>query len=335
VLILNHPDLAAPDSLEGQSDEEIYRWKTEYDVATVLKERGHEVRKLHVMDELRPIRELVEEWKPHIVFNLLEEFHGISEFDQHVVAYLELLGVPYTGCNPRGLVLARGKALSKKLVGHHRIRVPGFTVVRRGRRARLPRALAWPVIVKSLTEEASLGISQASVVDREEKLAERVRFIHEKLGTDAIIEEFIEGREFYVGVLGNQRLTVLPVYELNFGKLGDGTSIATERVKHDTKYQDKLGIDCQPARDLPPELERAFVRTTKRIVHILELDGYARVDYRLRGEDEIVFLEANPNPEVAMHEEFASAAEAAGYDYADLLQAIVNLGLRRARRSAR
>jgi len=330
VLLLNHPALAAPDSAEGAAPEEQAVWKTEYDVTATLRRLKHEVLKLHVADELGPVRAAVEEWKPHVVFNLLEEFAGLAVFDQHVVSYLELLGAPYTGCNPRGLMLARGKGLAKKLVGYHRIRTPGFAVFARGSKARRPKALAFPLIVKSLTEESSLGISQASVVDDDEKLAERVAFVHDKLGTDAIAESYIAGRELYVSVLGNQRLTVLPIWELVFEKLPEGNAaIATARVKHDLKYQKKVGISDRPAEDLSPEQRQAIVRVSRRIYRILELDGYARLDFRLSPDGALYFLEANPNPEIARDEEFARAAEAAGLRYAELIQRLLSLALHR------
>ncbi|HZL99063.1 MAG TPA: D-alanine--D-alanine ligase [Planctomycetota bacterium] len=330
VLLLNHPALAAPDSAEGATAEEQAVWKTEYDVATTLRRLGHEVLKLHVQDELQPIRAAIEEWKPQVVFNLLEEFAGLAVFDQHVVSYLELLGVPYTGCNPRGLMLARGKGLAKKLVGYHRIRTPGFLVLPRGSKPRRPKALGFPLIVKSLTEEASLGIAQASVVDDDGKLAERVAFVHEKLGTDALAESYIAGRELYVSVLGNERLTVLPVWELVFEKLPEGhAAIATARVKHDPKYQKKVGIADRPAEDLSPEQRQAIARVSRRIYRILELDGYARLDFRLAADGALFFLEANPNPEIARDEEFARAAEAAGLKYPELIQRLLSLALRR------
>lgn len=332
VLVLMHASLMPPDSLEGYTEKEVYVWKTEYDVVTRLRELGHEVQPLGVSDELTPIRTAITEWKPHIVYNLLEEFHGLTEFDQHVVSFLELMQVRYTGCNPRGLVLARDKALSKKLLVYHRIRVPGFVVFPRGRRARRPRGLDFPLIVKSLTEEASLGISQASIVDNEENLVERVRFVHESVGTAAIVEQFVEGREFYVGVIGNRRLEVLPVWELTFENMPSGSAaIATARVKHSPEYQKKRGIYQQPATDLLPALSEQIARISKRIYRILELDGYARIDYRLNPQGELYFLEANPNPEIAESEEFASAAQAAGVSYPQLLQKILNLGLQRSR----
>jgi len=330
VLHLTNPHFLPPESDEGYTTQEINLWKTDYDVVQTLRDLGHEVASLAVDDELGPIREAVEDLRPHIVFNLLEEFAGIPEFDQHVVSYLELLGVPYTGCNPRGLTLSRGKALSKKIVSYHRIRTPRFAVFPRGRKVRRPRRLALPLIVKSLTEEASKGIAQASVVDDDDKLEARVRFMHESLDTDVIAEEFIEGRELYVGVLGNTRLTVLPVWELRFGELQDrAATIATAKVKHDVAYQDRWKIDHGPARDIDDALRARIVKRSKRVCRILSMDGYARVDYRLDREGRLYFLEANPNPEIAWEEEFASAAEAAGIGYPDLIRRIVGLGLRR------
>lgn len=329
ILVLMHPSLVPPETREGHSDKEYAQWKTEYDVVTTLRGLGHEARPLGVCDELQPIRAAVEEWKPHVVFNLIEEFHGLRQFDQHVVSFLELLQVPYTGCNPTGLVLAREKALSKKLLHYHRLRVPAFAVFPKGRKVKRRKSLQFPLIVKSLTEEASEGISQASVVDSEEKLAERVRFVHERIGTDAIAEQYIAGRELYVSVLGKKRLTVLPVWELTFEKLPEGAMpIATAKVKHDLELQEKWGIQQRPAA-LTPELSRHAERVTRRAYSILELDGYARIDYRLSPDGTLYFLEANPNPEIAQEDEFASAARVAGIEYGELLQRIVSLGLSR------
>jgi len=328
-----HPTLVPPDSLKGFSADEINVWKTEFDVVNTLRKLGHEVRPLGVQDGLDPIRVAAEEWKPDVVFNLLEEFYGLSNFDQHVVSYLELLKLPYTGCNPRGLVLARSKALTKKIAHYHRVRVPVFMVVARGNRPKRPASLKFPLFVKSVSEESSLGISQASVVETDEKLAERVRFIHEHLETDALVEQYVEGRELYVGVIGNERLKVLPVWELDFGKLPEtGEPIATAHVKHNPEYQKKHGIDIRRAEDLDPAVERALQRTTRRVYRMLELDGYARVDYRLTAANEIYLLEANPNPEIAEKEEFASAAAASGLKYKPLLQRLVQLGLSRSGR---
>lgn len=330
VLVLLHPDLLPPDTLDGYSEQEVNAWKTEYDVVSTLRASGHDVRPLGVQDELKPIREAIEEWHPHVVFNLLEQFHGETAYDQNVASYLELLRIPYTGCNPRGLMLARGKDLAKKLLHYHRIPVPAFAVYPKGRKIRRPARLGLPLIVKSLSEDASVGIAQASLVDSDEKLAERVNFIHERIGTDAIAEQYIEGRELYVGVLGNERLRVLPVWELVFGSLAPGASrIATEKVKHDLEYQERRGILQGPAENLSPELAARIQRMAKRICRTLALDGYSRIDFRLAADGTPYFLEANPNPEIARREEFAEAALHDGLDYPALLNRILALGISR------
>ena len=258
VLVLLHADLIPPESSKGYSEQEINVWKTEYDVTSTLRAAGHEVRPLGVRDELKPIREEIENWKPDVAFTLIEEFQGEAIYDQNVASYLELMRVPYTGCNPRGLMLARGKDLSKTLVHYHRIPVPAFAVFPKHRKVRRPKRLALPLIVKSLSEDASYGISQASVVDTDDKLAERVTFIHERIGTAAIAEQYIEGRELYVGVLGNDRLRVLPIWELTFGSMAQGAwPIATEKVKHDPDYQERRGIQHGPAQDLVPGSPRS------------------------------------------------------------------------------
>lgn len=331
VVVLMHPSMVPPESLEGFSEQESYEWKTEYDVVSTLRELGHEVKPLGVADELGPIRSVIEEWKPDIVFNLLEEFLGRQDFDHHVVSFLELMQVPYTGCHPRGLMLARDKALSKKLLVYHHLAVPKFAVFPRGRRVHRPKGLEFPLIVKSQIHEASLGISQASIVENDEKLRERVAFIHQRHASDAIAEQYVDGREFYVGIIGNARLEVLPVWELVFENMPPGaSSIATAHVKHNTDYQRRRGIYQQHADDLDVKLRDHIIRTSRRIARILDLDGYSRIDYRLGGDGKLYFLEANPNPDIAKSEEFASAAELAGRKFPELIQKILDLGLRRA-----
>lgn len=305
-------------------------WKTDYDVVCTLRDLGHEVVSLGVEHELPPIRNAVEGFKPHVVFNLVEGFAGMTELDHHVVSYLALLGVNYTGCSPRGLVLTRSKALSKKILAYHRIRSPKFEVFPLNRKVRRRADLELPLFVKSLTEESSQGISQASIVETDAKLAERVAFIHSSLGTDAIAEQYIEGRELYVGAIGNDRIQILPTWEITFENLPPGhAAIATTRVKHNPSYQEKAGIVQGPANPLPAAVERTIAQTTRRICRALEIDGYARIDYRLGADDKLYFLEANPNPEIARDEEFACSADAAGISYPKLIQKIVNLGLSR------
>ncbi len=327
VMVLMHQDLVPPDNPEGV-DLASVPWKTEFDVLTTLTDLGHEVTALGVRDDLRVIDQIVNDWKPHIAFNLLEEFNGNPEFDQNVVSYLELLGVPYTGCNPKGLVLTRDKGWSKKIMAYHGIRCPDFAVFPIGRSFKWVGEFPFPVIVKSISEEASLGISQASIVYDEEKLKERVEFVHQNVGTSAIAESYIEGRELYVGVLGNRRLQVLPVWELDLKNLpSDALPIATARVKWSVKYQKKYDIQSREVEGLPPKLVRAIQRTAKRAYHILGLNGYARMDFRLDSKNRLYFLEANPNAQLAYGEDLAESAERAGMSYEALIQRILNIGL--------
>ena len=328
VLVLVHEHLIPPADAKA-ADATNAPWKTEYYVQRALERLGHETRVLGVQDDLKAIRRVNDEWHPQIAFNLLEAFDDVTTFDSHVVSYLELLNLPYTGCNPRGLLLSRDKALAKKLLAYHRIPIPESIVVGRGRKVRRPRKMSFPLIVKSLTQDASIGISQASVVENDEKLRERVEFIHESVNTDALVEQYIEGRELYVGVLGNQALKVLPVWELLFRTPPEEMHlIATERVKWSAKYQKKHGIKSGPAKEIPRDVLDKIQRVCRRVYRALELTGYGRIDLRLTPEGRFYVLEANPNPQIARDEDFADSAEAAGVEYDALIQRVLSLGLK-------
>ncbi len=326
VLVLVHADLVPPESSEGYTDKEIQKWKTEFDVISTLREMGHDVRPLGVWDDLGKIRKEVEEWQPHIAFNLLEEFHGISVYDQHVVSYLELLRQPYTGCNPRGLMLAHDKALSKQILTYHRIHTPRFVVYPQKRAVKPTKRLKYPLLVKSAVEEASFGISQASIVTNDEKLKDRVAFIHDSVQSDALVEEYIDGRELYVGLIGNQRLQSFPIWELKFNKRDDVPLIATAKVKWDYEYQQKLGVETNAAQDLPDGVANAIIKQCMRTYRALFLSGYARIDLRLAADGRAYVLEANPNPNLSSGEDFAESGETMGLDYENLLHRIMTLG---------
>lgn len=328
VLVLVHPTLVPPATMEGRSERDIEEMRTEFDVISVLQQSGHEVRVLGVLDSLTELRASLLQWKPQVVFNLLEEFNGIVTYDQHVVAFLELMSQPYTGCNPRGLLLARDKVLCKQLLHFHRVLTPQFAVMRRGTRLRVPRGLRWPLIVKSATEDASLGIAQASVVDGEDALRERVQFMHEQIGSDALVEEYVPGRELYVGLLGNERISRLPVWELHFGSLpANQAPIATRKVKWDLEYQRRHGISSRRAEELDPAFTDRLDRAARRVYRALHLTGYARLDFRLRDDGALYLLEANPNPNLARTEDFAKSALANGIEYPALLERIMALGM--------
>jgi D-alanine-D-alanine ligase len=327
VLALMHEGMVPPEDTTGVDVREA-PWKMEHDVIGSLGQMGHEVEKLGVGSDLGAIRRSIDSFQPHIVFNLLEDFDDVPIYDQNVVSYLELQRVPYTGCNARGLLLARDKSISKKLLAYHRIPVPEFAVFHRGRPVRRPPRLGFPLIVKSLVHEASTGISQASVVEDEEKLKERVSFVHERIGTDAIVERYIDGRELYVGVLGNERLEVFPVWEIFLSRLPEGSwAIATESVKWNPSYQRKHRIKTGEAKGLSPAVTERVQKLAKRIYKNLYLSGYARIDFRMDHQEKVYVLEANPNPQLAHGEDFADSAEAGGLPYDRLIQRILNFGL--------
>ena len=328
-LVVAHTSLVPPASLEGYTDKQIDEWRTEYDVISTLRAAGHEVQVLGVLDSLTELRSALMEWQPQVVFNLLEEFNGIVTYDQHVVAFLELMRAPYTGCNPRGLLLSRDKVLCKQLLAFHRIPTPQFAVFRRSQRFAVPRRLRPPLFVKSATEDASLGIAQASVVEDAARLQERIEFVHEQVKSDALVEEYIEGRELYVGMLGNERLTRLPVWEMVFGSMPESmASIATRKVKWDKRYQAKYGITTHAAQDLPPPVLAALDRLSRRIYRALGMSGYARMDFRVTPEGQVYVLEANANPNLEAAEDFAESARASGIRYPQLLERLVDLGLK-------
>ena len=327
LLVLLSQELMPPETIPDGVEKEKQPWRTEYDVITTLKSMGHDVYPVGLASDLAVIAKAREEHKPHIAFNLLEDFEGQALFDQHVVSYLELLKQAYTGCNPRGLTLAHDKALTKKILSYHRIAVPGFAVFPIGQKVVRPLRLKFPLFVKSVVEEGSVGISQASVVNDDSKLAERVEFIHRQTNNHAIAEQYIEGREIYMSVIGNRKLQTYTPWELVINNLPDGAlNIATGRLKWNPDYQKKVGLVTKPA-DLPPELERDLELLSKRIYRHLCLSGYARLDYRLTNNGKFYLLEANPNPQIAINEDFADSAAHSGLKYPQLLQKIITLGL--------
>jgi D-alanine-D-alanine ligase len=240
--------------------------------------------------------------------------------------------VPFTGCGSTGLTLCKHKGISKKILHYHGIHVPNFLVMLRGQRIGRPRQLKFPILVKPVREEASYGISQASFVENDEQFRERIAFIHEKYNSDAIAEEYIEGRELYVSIMGNVRLTVFPIRELVFREVRPNEpKIATYKAKWDEEYRKRWGLDGQFPEDLEPALVKEIEQMCKDIYRLLTIDGYARIDLRMAADNKIYFIEANPNPHLAADEDFAQSAAKAGLKYAQLIDAIIRHGMRIAR----
>ena len=323
-------DATSPTTIDQDFSSELAteEWRTESDVLRAMRRLRYTVEHLAIFDDLDLLRRKIESFAPDVIFNLADQFKNNRAFDQHIVSYLELHGVPFTGCGSTALTLCKHKAISKKILGYHGIRVPDFATVARGDRPARPRRLKFPILVKPLNEEASFGIAQASFVETDEQFNDRVQFIHDSFSTDAIAEEYIEGRELYVSILGDERLRVFPIRELVFRKVPpDEPKIATFKAKWDEAYRKDWGLENRFAEGLDPAVVRAINRTCRRIYRLLTIDGYGRLDLRLTPAGEPVFIEANPNPMLAAEEDFAKSAAAAGLTYPKLIARIVRLGL--------
>jgi len=307
-------------------------WKTEANVLAALGTLGHPTEHLAIFDNLDLLRQKLETFAPDVIFNLADQFKNNRGFDQNIASLLEMQGVPFTGCGATGLVLCKHKGTSKKILGYHHIHVPNFVVIPRGQRiARLKRP-KFPLLVKPVKEEASYGISQASFVTSDEQFRERVAFIHESHDSDVIAEEYIEGRELYVSVMGNAKLTVFPIRELVFREVPPNEpKIATYKAKWDEEYRKRWGLQNQFPEGLEPALVAQIEETCKRIYRLLTIEGYARIDLRLTAANEIYFIEANPNPILAADEDFAQAAGKAGLTYPQLIDRIIRQAMKAVR----
>jgi len=305
-------------------------WSTESDVYYALESLGHQIRVLGLYNDIGILLEEIKENRPDIVFNLTEVFDQKTYLDKNVVWVLEMLRVPFTGASSSSLLICNNKALSKKILSFHRIKVPHFYTFYRNRRIKLVKRIKLPLVVKPLCEEASRGISLASVVDSEESLIERVKFIHESMNMDAIAEEYIEGRELYVSILGNKKLKVLPFREMKFGELPqEEYRIATYKAKWDYDYREKWGIKNVFAGKLAEGLDKKIIEVCRRAYRALNMQCYARFDIRISPPGEVYILEANANPCLARYDEFAQSVEKGGIPYNKLIQKIIQLGLER------
>src|SRR5688572_18068686 len=327
VIMLTDERLLPKGNFEDLSEKQRELRKTEFDVVAALQALGHEAWPIGVSNDVSTIRGAIDAYKPHIAFNLIEEFHGLGSFDPPVVSVRERMQQASTGCATRGLTLARDNGLTKMILGYHGFDVPEFAIFPQRRKTQRPLKLTFPLIVKSLTEEGSAGISSASIVNDDEKLAERVEFIHRATESTAIAEQFIEGREIYVGVMGNERTSVLPAWEMLMPDLPpDAPLIACDRAKWDPAYQRQVGLTTGPAK-LTKKFGQHLARLSKQIYSLLGMSGYARLDYRVTENGKAYLLEANPNPQIARDEDFAESARHIHVSYEELLQRILQVGL--------
>jgi D-alanine-D-alanine ligase len=260
-----------------------------------------------------------------LVFNLTESYAGDDTKDMNIAAYLELLDFQYTGAGPHAMYLAQDKALAKKIFAFHGIKTPFFATSYRGKLDH-SHDISFPLIVKPTSEDGSIGIDQGSFVESVKELMERIHYIQEEFDSPALIEEYIEGREIYAAILGNENPEVLPMVELDLSKLPKGTpKIAGKEVKWETETEAYKVTKSAPAEDLDESTTKRLSETALSAYQALKLRDYGRIDMRLSKKGEVFVIEANPNPWLASTAEFAMAAKKAGRNYVELIAEIVDL----------
>ena len=260
-----------------------------------------------------------------LFFNLVESFAGDDTMDMNMAGYLDLLGHPYTGAGPHGLYLAQDKALAKKIFAFHGIRTPYFATSYRGKLDH-SHDISFPLIVKPTSEDGSIGIDASSVVASVKELMEKIHDIHEEFDAPALIEEYIEGREIYAAILGNDNPEALPLVELDLSKLPEGTPrIAGKEVKWEKETEAYKVTKSAPVEDLDEETTRRLSEKAIAAYQALKLRDYGRIDMRLSKKGDVYVIEANPNPWLASGAEFAMAARKAGKSYNQLISEIVDL----------
>ncbi len=304
------------------------------EVYEALKKAGHSPIYLRLDGTPDSLKELAAS-ETDLLFNLVESFGGDDTADSRVAGYLELLGRRFTGSGSHGLYLAQDKALAKKIFAFHGIHTPTFAMVYRGRTEHA-HDIQFPVIVKPAREDGSIGIRFNAVCGSIKEMMERLDYIHAEFDTPALIEEYIEGRELYVGVLGNEKPEALPIVEMDLSKLPEGTPrIAGAEVKWEEDTEAYRTTRPFFPEDLDETLEERIKETAVQAYQALQLRDYGRIDIRMAADQTIHVLEVNPNPYLLSTAEFAMAANQSGRSYTDLVAEITNLSLARYERSAR
>ncbi len=302
--------------------------EVEDEVAETLVRLGHDAT-LHVLDGSTRSLNAIAKLDCDLFFNLAESFAGNDTADYCIAAYLELLNRKFTGCGSRGLLYCQDKGVAKKILEFHGIHTPVFARSFRGR-LDFSHDLAFPVIVKPAREDGSIGIEFNAVVSSIRELMERIDWLHAHFDSPVLIEEYVEGREMYVGVIGNEHPEALPVIELDLSKLPEGTPrIAGAEVKWAKGTRAYRDTKSAVADGLSEETTTALQQTAVAVYQALELRDYARIDMRLRPDGRVAVIEANPNPWLTSRAEFAMAARKAGRTYAQLIEEIADLALAR------
>ncbi|XUX00176.1 MAG: D-alanine--D-alanine ligase [Dehalogenimonas sp.] len=298
------------------------------EVFAALKASGHDVALLGLCDDLRELLDKLDEQRPELVFNLCERFADNDAFEMNVTAVLEMVGQPFTGTGPQGMAMRQDKVLTKKLLQFHNVPYPNYAIFDK-HNIEFAGKMHFPLFVKPLKGDTSLGIEGSSLVTEYSKLVERIDFIHSQLKEQALVEEYIEGREFYVGVLGNDQPEALPVMELDFSGLPAGTPRVFARNYKDESSPDYKFVNVEVATDLNPETRARITAAGKEAAYALKVRDYARVDIRLSPTGTAVVVEVNANPYLERTSTFALAALQSGLGYNTLINRIVEAAWKR------
>lgn len=292
------------------------------EIFEALEKLGHEPSYLVLDGEDKTLLSLAKH-ETDLYFNLIESYAGDDTLEMHVAAFLDLLGKPYTGAGPQGLYLAQDKGIAKKLFQFYGIRTPYFATCYQGKLDH-SQDISFPLIVKPVSEDGSLGIDQGSVVNSIKDLMERIHYVQEEFHSPALIEEYIEGREIYAGIIGNQNPEVLPLIELDFSRLPEGMpKVAGMEVKWEKDSEAYKSTKSAPVEDLKEETHELLCATALNAYRILKLRDYGRIDMRLTEKGEVYLIEANPNPWLSSGSEFFMAAKKSGRSYSDMIEEII------------
>jgi D-alanine-D-alanine ligase len=303
--------------------------KTDIDaIAEALRALGHEPSLLAVDGRPQTLTRIARS-SADLYFNLVESYGGNDTMEMHFAAFLELAGKRFTGASAVGSLLAMEKSIAKKIIRFHELYTPYAAVVDRGR-VEHAQDVRFPVIVKPANEDASKGIDAGSVVSSIKELMERIAYVHDEFDSPALIEEYIEGREIYAAILGNEKPEALPLVELDLSKLPEGMPhIAGYEVKFDVRTEAYRKTKSAPARDLDEETTERIQQAALTAYQALKLRDYGRIDLRLAENGRVYVIEANPNPWLDPTAEFAMAAKESGRSYTDTIGEIVELAMRR------
>ena len=314
---------------EERIEAEIKHDEVVDEVAGALSEGGHKVSLIGINDDLRELMDKLDDKRPDLVFNLCERFADNDEYEMHVTAVLAMLGQPFTGTGPVGMALRQDKAITKKLFKFHGVSYPNFATFDKNN-LEFAGKMRFPLFVKPLHGDTSLGIDDSSLITEYSKLIERIGFIQKHLKVPALVEEYIEGREFYVGILGNDAAEILPVMELDFAKLPDGhPRIYGHEAKSDTDSVQFGAVNAIVATELAPEVRARLTIAGREAAYALKVQDYARVDIRLSADGIPIVVEVNANPYLERTSAFALAALQAGMGYTTLVNRIVEIARNR------